>query len=248
MLIYLYWFKYCIISMCSVLTMVWTFGGFGIDKAFTLWFFYNLFIFTDSLVLFLGNLLKGGYVLLNLCFVRSIMNIFLYPWWLFILNGFVIRIATLKGAFRFRERLRFVDKFIFLLTLLQFFKFWYNNMLTMENSALRSVNETYFYVFEIERGFTFNLMKLFWITYSFLISLFFYVWTGGRFLFLSMIAVTILVWVSILWDSLLAESILPFMHWCLALFLIKNQVFICDIEESRDKLERFFNYNFIVIE
>ena len=227
-MILIYWFKYAIIWLWSGLTMVWTFGGFGIDKAFILWFFYNLFVFSDSLILFLGSLLKGGYVLLNIWFARSIMNIFLYPWWVFILNGFVIRIAKLKGSFRFRDRIRYINRFVFFISVCQFLQFWYKNMLTMENSALRSANVSHFYVFEIERGFTFNLMKLFWISYSLMISLFFYVWTGGKFLFLSMIVATVLVWISVLNGSLLAESLLSFIHTVLSLFLIKNQVFIWD--------------------
>ena len=81
----------------------------------------------------LGWFIAGGYVLVNVSYVVSIMNLFRYPLVLFIMNGFVIRVAELRGAYRFKSRLNLVNTFTAIVLFLQVFLFMIKHTTNMQN-------------------------------------------------------------------------------------------------------------------
>ncbi|CAI2379981.1 unnamed protein product [Moneuplotes crassus] len=237
MIYFYFWIKYVAICSCCILTLVWTFGGFGIEKNFVLLFFLALIILINAVVEFIGGILLEGYVLQNLCFLRSSLNIFLTPIIVLVLNGFIIRIAELRNQFRLKEKLAYINPMIFIITGTFFLKFCYNHSLFMEESVL--IMRKY------KRTTSFLFWRLFCSSYCVLATILFYSWAKGNFLLLSVLSHSLLTWHSILNGSILSEEMLLFVNATMSLLLIKNQVFLGDIEESREKLDRFFNYNFL---
>jgi len=85
------------LGLLSLIMMVWSFGGFGLHRTYVFLCFCNMLIVADYLIQILGYFTQGGFILLNLCFVKEVIMTFYFPLLAATMADIASRLAFLKN-------------------------------------------------------------------------------------------------------------------------------------------------------
>ena len=92
------------------------------------------------------------------------------------------------------------------------------------------------------------MLVIFYCSVGVYSSLQYYLWTRHKNLLFLSLAILMIRIFSLLSFSILLHDLESYLWPILLIYSIKAQNFLTQIEGSRDKLEKFFNYNFLYFE
>ena len=203
----------------------------------------------------------GGRVLFNLSFLkyshstnsinfRSVSGCFIEPFFVLILLDFTARLSNLRNERHLSQKLQPMMTLVAAVSVVRLLYALPSMFIWIDDSTLREVEGQVHYTLTYERSPHYLTLELFFTLLSLTLMLLLTVWLRTRLLLgLWLLKVVLLLSHSVFGLQLFIFQDLVEVVNLLILYMYLNlQTLLCDVEDSREKLDRFFSYNFLFFE
>ncbi|CDW88971.1 UNKNOWN [Stylonychia lemnae] len=172
---------------------------------------------------------------------------FVEPFFVMILSDFTIRLCNLRNERHISQKLQPLTILIGMISLARFFTAIPDLFYTVDKVTFINYEGQTFYKMDFENSLPYQFVDLILILYSLTLISITGVWLNKHMLlgiWIMKVAYQIAVTFFGVQQFLLQDGI-DFLNFVVLYQYLNMQTLLCDVEDSREKLDRFFSYNFL---